>query len=253
MGFKYDEHGNECRIIGVDKEQCLVWLQILDEDGGSLDGELRIVQESTLHASPPRRKIDSRIIELRATLEDLCHQILARKKDLQSFEDGRDDRMVRLKQHKSLRRLDDFIAGRITHYVEDSYGPPTIVSFEDAKPVGGTDRRDKLKLLTLFGRTNGDLEWGLNEYSDGSGINTTVFPCTSYNEAVGVAAKLFAKHKERAMAPDDRTNPHRNWVARASKYDIVIAPDYLQRLQEQEDAAKAKRIAELESEIKTLR
>lgn len=253
MSFRYDEHGNEYRIVDVNEGQCLAWLQVLSENDETFDGELRIVQESTLHTNPPRQKINNQIVELQATLEDLRQQILARKRDLQDFENGYDDRMARLKQHESLRRLDDFIAGQITHYVEISYGPPTIVSFEDAKTDDATDKRDKLKLLTLFGRTNGNLEWGLNRYSDGSGPDATVFPCTSYDEAVEVAGKLFAEHAEKALAPDNRTYPRRDWVEQASEYGITMTPDYLRQLQEQGDTAKTERIAELESQIKTLR
>lgn len=252
MSYRYDEHGNEYRIVDINEGQCLAWLQILSEDDGTSDGELRIVQKSTLHTNPPRQKINSQIAELRATLEDLRQQILARKRDLQDSKDSCDALMARLKQHESLRQLDEFIAGRVTHYVEISYGPPSIVSFEDAKTDDASSRRDKLKLLTLFGRTDGNLEWGLNRYSDGSGSNATVYPCTSYIGAVEVAGKLFTEHTEKACDPDERTCPNRDWVTAAAKYGITMNPDYLRQLQEQEDAAKSKRIAVLKSQIKKL-
>ena len=250
----FSESGNEYRIAEVPEGERLVWRQVLDEEGETYDGELYIISESALHKSPPRQKINNQIAELRATRDDLTKQVQSFRQELKSFEDGTNERMAKLKQHKSLQRLDDYLNGRITHYVElTTYSPPEIIAFEEAKTNDARSRRDKLKLLTLFGRTNGDLEWGLNRYSDGSGINTTVTPCTSYNDAVKAIKELFTVHENKAIDSNDRTAPNQKWVTRAEEYGIEMSPEYLQQLKERTAAAKQAEITKLESQLQKLR
>ncbi len=252
MGVRFGDNGNEYRVVEVKDGENLVWAQVLDDDGEAFDGELHIISKSVLHDTPPRQKLDSQIVELQQERKDLFAQIAVLRRELTDFERGTGDRMVKLKQHKVLRRLDDFLAGRITHYVELSYGPPVIVSFEGAK-TSESDSRNKLKLLSLFGRTNGDLEWGLNQYSDGSGVNTTVVPCASYSEAIKVAAELFVAHAARAMDPNDRAVSQQRWATKATEYGIAMSPDYLQDLEEREIVVKQKNIEDLELKLQELR
>ncbi|MCH8851117.1 MAG: hypothetical protein IID41_00530 [Planctomycetes bacterium] len=253
MSVRFDECGNEYRIAEVKDGECLVWVQVLDDDGEAHDGELRIVHDSALHDDPPRRKLDDQIVQLQATREDLSLQIEALRKWLASFEDSTDERMAKLKRNKSLERLDDYLAGRITHYVIFSYGPPTIIKFEDTKSEGDGMRLEKMKLLTLFGRSNGDLEWGLNRYSDGSGMNSIVIPCVSKSEAVKAATELFAAHEKKAMDTNDHTAPDQRWVARGAEYGIVMSPEYLRNLKAREVATKQENIDKLELQLRELK
>ena len=252
MTTRFDLSGNEYRIVEPGEGQIFVWIQVRDEHGESYDGELRIVQESALHATAPRAKVDDQIAELQATRIDLNLQIRVLRQELKTFEDGADDRVARIKRHKSLGRLDDYLAGRITHYVESGYGPPKIVAFEDAK-TGESERRNELKLLTLFGRTDGDLEWKLSQYSDGSGIKCTVIPCLSHGEAVNVVKELFASHEARVADNSDRAAPGREWCKRAAEYGFAMVPKYVRDLEAREAATKRKNIEDLESKLQKLR
>lgn len=249
---RFDEQGNEYRLAEVPEDQCLVWSQVIDEEGESYDQELHIVARSALRDAAPRQKVDGYIAEARATLKELRDQIQACRHELQTFEDDMDGRMARLKRHKGLSRLDDYLGGRITHYVEYGYGPPEIVAFEDTKTDDLGHGRDKLKLLTLFGGTNGDLTWGLNRWSDGSGCNRTVIPCTSYDEAREVAHEWCMKHETKALDGENHITPSRSWVAHAAKYGIVMSDLYLRTLATQEAAAKQAEITKLESRLREL-
>lgn len=250
MSTHFDTAGNEYRSAEVEEGQRLVWAQTESEEGELWDGELRIINKSALHDTPPRRKLDAEIAELHATGKNLARQIWERQQGLAAFERDADARMAKLKRHKALERLDDFIEGRITHYVWVNWGPPTIERFEDAASKDenrfGTD---KLKLLTLFGRADGDLEWGVNQYTDGSGHNTRVIPCQSHDEAVEAARALFAAHEIEALDPKELTTPSREWVKQAEEYGIAMSSGYLLALKISTEAARRKRVAELTKQL----
>lgn len=252
----FDEAGHEYRLAAIPEDHTLVWSQMADEDGDAYDGELRVVDTAALRSVPPKPSLDSEIAKAQAVLSDLREQLAITRRELDTFERDRDGRMARLKQHKALARLDDFLAGRLTHCVEHrSYGPPEIVAFEDAWAADDSCRPKRLRLLTLFGRTDGDLEWNLNRYSDGSGSNVTVVPCTSYTEAVSVAAEVISAHVAKALDPEEglRTKPSRKWHDSAVAYGIAMDERYLRELEANEASKKRDAIAELEAQLHTLR
>src|SRR5262249_25554574 len=102
------------------------------------------------------------------------------------------NRQTRIRTHEALKRLDDFLAGNITHAVRARYSGISIGTFAEVFEEGG--RYDKgVKLLTLFGDKKCGLSWHLNDYRDGSGSYTEIFPCTSLEDAKAVAqSKLDA-------------------------------------------------------------
>jgi len=251
QGVLFDESGHEYRVIELQKGQQLVYAQVWGEDDETYDGELRIVAESALHNSPPSQKLQAHIAELCNIRNELLAEIGTLRQELKSFESEANDRLAKLKQHKSLKLLEDYLAGRITHYVEiRSYGPPAIIALKDTTVDEGWSYREKLKLLSLFGRSDGNLEWGLNRYSDGSGCDSNVFPCTSYHEAIEVTKRLFAEHEKSALTTENRFS--HEWVSQAEKYGITLTPEYLSRLEEEKTENKQRKIAQLQSQLREL-
>lgn len=56
----------------------------------------------------------------------------------------------------------------------------------------------KIKLCTIYGRSDGNLEYYINSYSDYSGSKTQVYPFASEQEAIKYAQdKVVAKFSER--------------------------------------------------------
>lgn len=250
---RFDQHGREYRPVELGPEECLAWTQVVDAEGESFDRELVLVRADTLHETPPTEKVDEKITKLQATLLGLRNEIAERRKELEGVLQEAAERMAKLKQHKGLERLEDFVAGRITHYVKYSYGPPEIIRFEDATTDDASGRVNKLKLLTLFGRTNGNLEWGLNRWSDGSGCSSTVIPCTSYLESVGVAKEQAEAHEEKALSASKATRPESRWKEMAEGYGFEMSLEYLRVLAERKAKAKTERISKIEAELGELR
>ena len=94
-----------------------------------------------------------------------------------------------------------FLNGEITHLVIDQY-KYSIETLVDA--VSPNDRYDDdIKLITLFGRSKGDLEFRINGYSDGSGGSKTIIPCGSFQEAK-IALERRIKDRTEAGGVDSR-------------------------------------------------
>jgi len=113
----------------------------------------------------------------------------------------------------------DFIDGKITHYVEVcSWSPPRLLEFKDAMVSDENRWNKKLKLLVLYGASNGDLEWNISQYSDGSGGRRQVLPCCSLEEAMVKMTEAFAVRFSET--------PRRDVLAAADKSGIPVPAEY---------------------------
>lgn len=90
----------------------------------------------------------------------------------------------------ALQHVFDYIDGKITHYVMDDYSGPRIVAFGDTK-AEYAKVRDGKRLLSLYGDSQGNLQYRLSHYSDGSGGSVECYPAMSYEEAVQKCAELI--------------------------------------------------------------
>jgi hypothetical protein len=162
--------------------------------------------------------------------------------------------LERIKQYAGLENLDQFLAGKITHFVEHCYGPPKIKTFKEAlEQTDDYGRRVKdLKLLSLFGRSGGDLAWRVNDYQDGSGSWREMTPCLSREEALEVARKVFAEHEANVAENPHRGGPSKEWADAAEKLGIQLSQQYLDRLAQVEQAAKQARIDRLKQQLTEL-
>lgn len=109
-----------------------------------------------------------------------------------------------------------------------------------------------LKLLTLFGRTKGDLQWRVNCYSDGSGSSTEevlLFP----SEELAVEALKDHAHKRLEFYAENlgRLYGAEKWVAIAKVFKLEIPAPVVNALKAQKRSAaqkaKAKALSDLEA------
>ena len=158
-----------------------------------------------------------------------------------------------------------FMSGDITHVVSFHYGEGGIATLsemlQDTDNHYGHIKVEGLKLVSLFGvKENGkrwddstpsNLEWRINTYRDGSGGWATVYPCRSYDEAVGVLDRLVG---EKEHASD-------SLIALKEKYGLAnptadkIADFHAKRLAEMEKQAAdiASRLEKKREEIRALK
>jgi len=185
-------------------------------------GHPRIVDE--VFNGAPTAKYDERISILQKRIDTLTHHQSELMEKTGKAEEFLSEINKRAEKLAPLQRLLDLIDGKITHAVSWNYGSPKISKLEDV--LKGKDRWDKwLKLVTLFGKNNGDLSFKVNEYSDGSGSNTEIFPCKSDEDG---RLQIIEKIKRDMPLKKDSRWKITSWVIMALQYDIPVSDEYMQ-------------------------
>jgi hypothetical protein len=222
-----------------------------DEEGNEYFEGLKVV--SKVFDAPPREKLDATIRQLLEQEKSLRDSVADLRAEKSSLESEHRKRLDYLKQFEQLRLVEDFLEGRLTHFViagpyEDCV---SIETREEALKTDDESRRWKheLRVLALFGSHENTLQWKLSHYSDGSGHGYEVYPFTSLEAAQAKAIELidakWAKHRAKTgyMHGFDRT------VASAKKLGFEVPPDLQQRYDESAAKSKRERIAKLEAEL----
>lgn len=184
-------NGQECEFVGGGPGE---WVVRPALGPGDEDGEPRFGRPITAYevfAAPPVEKFDAHCAALAAKIKieesrlaDLVEARIGEERQIA-------ERKARFATHEQLRRLDDFVSGRITHLVIADYAGPRIRTLQEALVDDSDCWSKKTKLVTLYGDSKGDLSWKLNQYRDGSGSKTVVHPATSEVEAREIASGLL--------------------------------------------------------------
>lgn len=155
-----------------------------------------------VYLSPPTEKknaeiekLDAKLAEQRAELAKIQSARFA----IQRTEKEDKLRLEKLSMRsRALTRLENFLDGKITHYVKTHhwdrrkkhYSSLAIVEVGDEK-CSSDEEKSPLRLLTLCGSEPNNLEFYLNDYRDGSGAGwNVVFPCCSLEEAMEKAKEI---------------------------------------------------------------
>ena len=150
-------------------------LQEQYDDGSLIPGELMVVDR--IFDEPPVVIFDQKISDLNLVIADLDKQITDKRTELSDLGNEGRDLLAKYGKYQALKKLNDYIEGKITHFFIGGW-TNSIQTFEEAMKDGRDTR-----LLSLFGDSKGDLLWRVNWYRDGSGSWQTCIPCTSYDEA----------------------------------------------------------------------
>ncbi len=178
---------------------------------------------------PPRVVLDGRVAELNLD----CDKLVAKKSKLID-----DVRLLKLEYNTLFNKLDlveklkplvNHLNGNmVTHYLVLDRYRPKIEGAEQTDDYG----RNTLgqKLLTLYGDSNGNLVWRINQYRDGSGSHwRTVIPCSSMDEA-----KLELENFIQELVNEEK--PRGSIIEVAKKYDIKLPKDYIEAVIKAETA-----------------
>lgn len=185
----------------------------------------------------PRAVLDSEIAAAEKALEGLRAEVRRLAEEKRDFEKGQKERMAAITRHEKLALLEKFIAGQITHYVEDDWSQIVIIDFKKAVYDDGYHSTNKpLRLLTLFGDSKGELNWRLSRYPDGSGGNSSlVYPCCSYDDAVAKVDEITAAGIE-AWRTNPETHGLDKMAASRIKYGLEVPYDVANELARRKEA-----------------
>jgi hypothetical protein len=174
-----------------------------DEEPGEPQYGEPIMVPRVFEEAPVAQK-NERIAKLDREISEKSQQLRTLQGELSRSEALGRARIEALKKHDGLQRLEDFLEGRITHFVlcDGAHDAPVILdplAALGSKDEGRYSNVKPLKLLTLYGKTKGDLQWRISQYSDGSGHSGyRCIPCCSLEEAQAAARVEFQRIFEEA-------------------------------------------------------
>ncbi|MBU3577544.1 hypothetical protein [Polynucleobacter sp. UK-Kesae-W10] len=199
--------------------------------------------------TPPTVKLEAKVDELDKLITEKRAELKRINAELDQSGRLYQDQLKKLKQHQALQRIEDYMDGKFTHFLQVGY-EIKLVSKEDA--LKSPDRYDSdMKLLTLFGSTKGDLQWRINRWGDGSGSETNVYPCESEDEAKEIVRKLYAEAVEEWRAQEKKHHGRAlEWANTVDEDWIDVPQDVKNYLRDQLLDARMKVLEEAEKRLR---
>lgn len=187
----YSDNGQELEYVSLTSGGHIVLpvYEREDVEDSSYTGEPFVIRN--VYSKPPVEKKLKEIAELDAKLAAKRKELSTVSEAIHTFAREEKARLQRIKQHDGLELLDLWLQDKITHFViAHKYGHISVETKEKALKKGDEYDRD-IKLLSLYGSSKGDLKFGINRYSDGSGNYEYAYPFISESEALAYAQHLI--------------------------------------------------------------
>lgn len=146
---------------------------------------------------------------------------------------------------EKLEQLINFISGDVSYIVKDDYGTMEIDEYDKSIATKDYGRFDSLRLVSVFGKTDGDICYKMNEYYDGSGSWKYIYPCKSQKEAMVLMKKIFNEKLQKGL------NSH--LLKTANKYNLKIPQHILSEYNNKQQEALIIRLNEQKEQIKKIR
>lgn len=261
--IKYTDDGKKVLVVGKLNAQQTIVQEIFVSAGQEIPSGENFVVKS-LHDAPAESWKEKNLRELEARYES------SRKKwEAEIDQQGRRLSMIKekAKHHadalfkfvdkadsESMTLLKKVMSGQITHIFVSGYSPE-IYEWEGGKGAYDVDNfHDRvkiqgIKLLSVYGYSDGDLEYRLHQYRDGSGGSEQIWPTCSYQEALKLAQSKC----------DDQASAYLNEKNRSFSLDkwqkiegVVIPPGVIEKYEALADAQRLQRIANLKKELTDL-
>ncbi len=262
--IKYTDDGKKVLVVGKLNAQQTIVQEIFVSAGQEIPSGENFVVKS-LHDAPAESWKEKNLRELEARYESdrkkLQTQIddqerrLCLERDKAKLQTSALLQFVKNSDESQLETLKNFMAGQITHLFVAGYSPE-IISWKDSDKVYDADsfyhhaRLDGIKLVSLMGKSDGDLSYRLHEYRDGSGgCGKTIYPTTSYEAALAMAQ---AQLDEDGAAYISGGSQYLNVDTWRKIEGIVIPPAVIERYEMLADAQRLDRIEKLRKELTDL-
>lgn len=197
MDSKFLSDGRKVAVVGqINSAQWIVQEIYVTGEGDEIPTGERFTTNS-LHDAPVKsfkdkeaERLEQRIKERKGELDKIERQIKVKQLDAKVHNDINRfvDRATQGEMWtEDLETLTSFLTGEIRWLVADHYGFSEPVRFDekmrDIDNWQGNMKHEGLKLLSLYGKTDGSLSYRLSQYRDGSGTSTEVWGFANYAEA----------------------------------------------------------------------
>lgn len=261
--IKYTDDGKKVLVVGKLNAQQTIVQEIFVSAGQEIPSGENFVVKS-LHDAPAESWKEKNLRELEARYESdrkkLQTQIddqecrLCQERDKAKLQTSALLQFVKNSDESQLETLKNFMSGQITHLFVSGYSPE-IISWQDSNKVYDTDsfyhhaRLDGIKLVSLMGKSDGDLSYRLHEYRDGSGSSKTVYPATSYEAALAMAQAQLDEDVKAYLEPKNSHFYLERWQAIEG---IVIPKAAVEKYESLADAHRLQRIENIRKELADL-
>ena len=139
-------------------------------------------------ANPPIGKKCKELEDLQKQINAAHDTLTALKEEIATTHETEANLLTRVKAYPALRFVLDYLEGDVLDRpcVMDWTGGWKIMPLREAltyKDEYAYRDPNKLRLLSLYGNSNGDLRWNISHYSDGSGNTTTLYVAENHADA----------------------------------------------------------------------
>ena len=209
--IKYLTNGAAVRVVANDGDGFIVRIIFTPNDDADNDFELDHIEDCTegedffygdpifaerVFDAPPVQHYHDEVDQLKNEIISLRNKKVDLEKEITALVDRHAETVKKFGMIPELKHLQDYIDGKITHLVIEHWGHKfNIVEFSDFINYQEKrwNRKPGLKLMVLFGNTNGDLQWEIYDYPVESGSSLSVYPCISLGEAQSLRDELHKK------------------------------------------------------------
>ena len=262
--IKYTSDGKKVLVVGkLNAEQTIVQEIFVSAGQEIPSGENFVV--NSLHDKPSEswkeknlRELEERYPKQKEKLERELAEHERRLRIAMDKAKARTDVLMKFAANSDDSQLDTlkkFMAGEITHLYVSGYSPSIADFVDGTEPFdvdnwNGRMKVDGMKLVSLMGRSDGSLSYRLHHYSDGSGGNSkTVYPATSYDEALAMAQADFEKQCDAYLAGTQKGIDLDGWQKIKG---IVVPDDVMAKHLAEAQANRMARIKQLREELEKL-
>ena len=182
----YTENGQMCEYVAKVDGKHIVMPMYEYPDGGGFTGEPFSTAAVFITDDAVKTKLSKQVDELDAKLRAKREQLVSMEAKATQLQREQNTILAKLKEHTVLKNIEDFLAGRITHFLvvtETSAKVSTLVEELEYKE-NDYDRHKCFRLLSLYGDSKGDISWKVGSYRDGSGNQALVTPFCNSEDAI---------------------------------------------------------------------
>lgn len=256
----YTEHGAVCEYVAKVDGKHIVMPMYEYPDGGGFTGEpfsTSIVFDTD---EAPKTRLSKQLDNLDAKLRAKREQLVAMESKATQLQREHNATVAKLKEHAVLKNIEDFLEGRITHFLvtTDRGAKVSTLAEELEYQEDRYDRHKCFRLLSLYGDSKGDISWNVGGYRDGSGNRVQVTPFCDVREAYAARDEYLRSQLNAATETFSQTRTPdavlRNriicLVMAMIKYGLKdISPKAMDLYNENNKVIKEKKLAEVNAKF----
>lgn len=224
--IKYTNDGKKVVVLGNLNSQEKIVQEVFVVDGTEIPSGEHFVVKS-LHDSPSISWKEKNLIDIEEKYnktytqkskeyDKLCDEFYFKTRVVKEKLSFLSKLETNLSESK-FEQFINFVSGDFKFIVVERYGYLEISDFDSTVATKNYGRFESLRLLSIFGKTNGELCYKMNDYYDGSGSWITVYPCKTMESAIKIVNERFSSLIEGGLTD--------SLLKMADKYNIEIPID----------------------------